>query len=111
MKPEPISAAITRRDFVRASSAIAASALAAGFSSATQAADSPVSPLERTRAGKAAAPVYPHPLLTPAEKFRDVSRGNPKPFTLIGDARPPAMDATRANRWETTWIGGFVAAR
>lgn len=27
-----------------------------------------------------------HPLLTPAEEFRDVSRGNPKPHTLTGEA-------------------------
>src|SRR6185295_10914883 len=28
----------------------------------------------------------PHPFLTPADKFRDVSRGNPKPYALTGDA-------------------------
>ena len=102
MKPEPISAAITRRDFVRASSAIAAAALAAGFSSATQAADSPVSPSDRTRAAKATAPVNTHPLLTPAETFRDVSRGNPKPFTLTNDALVQARLTPETWRLEIT---------
>src|SRR5687768_12048457 len=27
-----------------------------------------------------------HPLLTPADEFVDVSRGNPKPYTLTGEA-------------------------
>ena len=34
----------------------------------------------------AKAPSFPPPLLTPALEFRDVSRGNPKPHTLQGDA-------------------------
>src|SRR5262245_3366859 len=31
-------------------------------------------------------PQTPRKFLTPAAEFRDVSRGNPKPFTLTGDA-------------------------
>lgn len=75
MKPQPTSASITRRDFVRAGSVLAASALATGVSQAP-AADA-----------LAPAPLKPAPpLLTPADKFRDVSRGNPKPHSLKGDA-------------------------
>lgn len=33
-----------------------------------------------------APPGTVHPFLTPADKFEDVSRGNPKPHTLVGDA-------------------------
>ena len=92
MKPSTTSAPLTRRDFVRASSALAASALAAGISNTTQAADAPTPP-------KAAAP---RPFLTPAEKFRDVSRGKPIPHSLKGDALVEARLTPETWRLEIT---------
>jgi hypothetical protein len=65
----------TRRHFVITTSALAASALTGGLSNA-EAADAPAP----------SKPVSPRPFLTPAEKFRDVSRGTPKPHSLTGDA-------------------------
>ena len=94
MKLQTLSEAITRRDFMRASSALAASALAGGLSSAAQAADAPASP--------SAQSAYPHPLLTPAEKFRDVSRGEPRPDTLKGDALVQARLTPETWRLEIT---------
>jgi hypothetical protein len=76
MKPPVRSDSITRRDFVRTTSALAAAALAGDFSSATKAAEADVMP----------SVVTSHPFLTPSDKFRDVSRGNPKPYTLKGEA-------------------------
>ncbi len=70
---------LTRRDFVRASSALAASALAGGLSNTSYAADATASPLAKSVATL-------HPFLTPADKFRDVSRGTPIPHTIKGDA-------------------------
>src|SRR5262249_28274511 len=62
----------TRREFIHAT-ALGASAMAAGgLPMPTNAAE--------------ATPTKPHPLLTAAEDFYDVSRGTPKPFTLTGDA-------------------------
>ncbi|MCA9059757.1 MAG: molybdopterin-dependent oxidoreductase, partial [Planctomycetaceae bacterium] len=43
------------------------------------------------------------PLLTPADQFRDVSRGNPKPHTLSGDA------LVQAGLTEQTWRLEIVA--
>ena len=57
----------TRRDFLQTTAAIAASGLV---------------PLT---AAEEAKPI-PHPFLTPAADFYDVSRGNPKPHTLAGEA-------------------------
>ena len=70
MKTIPV---IARRDFVRATSALAAGALAGGMTRPATAADAPA-------AGQAA-----RPLLTPAAQFRDVSRGTPRPHSLTGD--------------------------
>lgn len=42
------------------------------------------------------------PLLTPADKFEDVSRGNPKPFTLTGDALLKARLTSETWRLEIT---------
>ena len=94
MKLQTLSEAITRRDFMRASSALAASTLAGGLASAAQAADAPASP--------SAQSAYPHPLLTPAEKFRDVSRGEPRPDTLKGDALVQARLTPETWRLEIT---------
>lgn len=80
-EPEPLS----RREFVRTTSALAASALAGGLAGSAIAADAPSAPPSTTPATPAAQP-FPHPLLTPADEFSDVSRGNPKPYTLTGEA-------------------------
>ena len=80
---------ITRRDFVRSTSLLAASAVMAAHSE-THAADTP------------AKTGYPHPILTPAEKFEDVSRGTPKPFTLTGDALVQAQLTPETWRLEIT---------
>ena len=95
MKPPTSSDSITRRDFVRTTSALAASALTGRLSSPAQAAENP-SP------SKPAGSNRPHPLLTPATKFRDVSRGNPKPHTLTGDALVQARLTPESWRLEIT---------
>ncbi len=69
---------LNRRDFVRATSALAASAVAAGLPGSAPAGQ-PTAPSRPT------AGASPHPLLTPQAEFRDVSRGNPRPFTLQGE--------------------------
>lgn len=79
MKPFPSSDPLTRRDFVRTTATLAVSTMAGELSSSTEAAEPPVR-------SKSADTIQPLPLLTPAEKFRDVSRGDPKPHTLRGDA-------------------------
>jgi len=91
MKPSVDS--ISRRDFVRTTSVLAASALAGGFSGTAQAADAPAS--------SSTMPV-PHPILTPAGKFRDVSRGDPKPHTLTGVALVQARLTPETWRLEVT---------
>ncbi len=71
MEPPSHSATLSRRAFVRATSAFAASALA------VEAATGEESKITyKTR----------RPLLTPQADFNDVSRGSPKPFTLMGEA-------------------------
>lgn len=44
----------------------------------------------------------PPPFLTPAEEFEDVSRGDPKPFTLTGEALAKARLTTETWRLEIT---------
>lgn len=85
---------LTRRDFVRATSTLAASALANEFASRAQ----PDNPAVSRRTGA----IQPHPFLTPADKFRDVSRGNPKPYTLTGDALVQARLTPETWRLEIT---------
>jgi DMSO/TMAO reductase YedYZ molybdopterin-dependent catalytic subunit len=94
MKRSFPSESITRRDFVHKTSVLAVTALAGSISRTADAADAPApSSTKAAQLGSAA----PHPLLTPAEKFRDVSRGNPKPHTLKGDA------LVRARLTPETW--------
>lgn len=69
--------AITRRHFVRTGSALAATALTARL---------PEGSLSAAPAPHPSAAASPRPFLTPAGQFRDVSRGNPKPHSLKGDA-------------------------
>lgn len=63
-----------RRTFLRASTAATAATAAMGAGSLSELAKA---------AGSRPAP---HPLLTPAPEFQDVSRGKPKPFDLVGEA-------------------------
>ncbi|MFP6897459.1 MAG: molybdopterin-dependent oxidoreductase [Roseibacillus sp.] len=63
----------SRRSFIQKSTVLAASALAGGTPAGAQV------------VGKAKL-TLPHPVLTPAEDFQNVARGNPKPHTLRGEA-------------------------
>ena len=76
MKQNPETEPLSRREFVRATSALAATALVGKIADSAPAA---------AAASPPSAPA-PHPLLTKAADFTDVSRGNPKPHTLTGDA-------------------------
>ena len=84
MEPPSLFAPLTRRAFVRATSALTASALAG----------------HRADAAEKPACAFPHPLLTHADDFYDVSRGNPKPFTLTGEALTQARLTPDAWRLE-----------
>ncbi len=102
MKPPSQSDPITRRDFVRTTSALAASALAGGLSSKAEAAEAPAPTRTKAAPPKPLGSAYPHPFLTPAGKFRDVSRGEPKPHTLKGDALVQARLTPETWRLEIT---------
>ena len=68
----------------------------------TEAAEAPASPPTKTTPPKTAGPSHSHPLLTPAGKFRDVSRGEPKPHSLKGDALVQARLTPETWRLEIT---------
>src|SRR4051812_16979450 len=82
MDPVPPPHRLSRRDFVRMTSALAATALAGRFADRAVAAEPVIVP---SAGGPATVPSW-RPLLTKADDFADVSRGKPKPFTLTGDA-------------------------
>ncbi len=87
-----------RRHFFRASVAAAgASALLPA-----KAADAPTPLAPKPVRLTPAHSTYPHPLLTLAENFEDVSRGNPKPHTLRGDALVQARLTPETWRLEIT---------
>ncbi len=98
MKTPPDNETLSRRDFVRATSALAATALIGEITHEVQAAET-----LNTTTGitKTSAPT-PHPLLTKADDFTDVSRGNPKPQTLTGDALVQARLTAETWRLEIT---------
>jgi Oxidoreductase molybdopterin binding domain len=98
MNPSTPSDSITRRDFVRASSTLAAAALASGLSDTVQAAESSAI----TVPSKFAGSILPHPFLTPANQFRDVSRGDPKPYALSDNALVQARLTPQTWRLEIT---------
>lgn len=99
MKPNPASEALTRREFVRTTSALAVAAMAGSGPGLAQApAAAPKSKLRPTPGNTG----FPHPLLTPAEHFEDVSRGNPKPHTLTGEALVQARLTPETWRLEIT---------
>ena len=96
MKTPPASTPVTRRDFVRTSSALATLALSSGLSNSALAAAAPASVPAPPK------PAAPRPFLTPADKFRDVSRGTPKPHSLTGDALVQARLTPATWRLEIT---------
>ena len=102
MKTQFQSDSLTRREFVRASSVLAASTLAGGLSSTAQAADASTPPSAKSVAPKAVPSATPFRFLTPADKFRDVSRGTPLPHTLKGDALVQARLTPETWRLEIT---------
>jgi hypothetical protein len=73
-----------------------------GFSNTARAADAQTPSSTRTAPPKPAGSVQSHPFLTPADKFRDVSRGEPKPHTLTGDALVQARLTPETWRLEIT---------
>jgi DMSO/TMAO reductase YedYZ molybdopterin-dependent catalytic subunit len=84
-------APLTRRDFLLSTSALAAGTLVRSSSPAL-AADAPA-PMSAPGSRS---------FLTPAEGFRDVSRGNPKPHSLTGDALVQARLTPETWRLEIT---------
>jgi len=76
--------------------------MAGGLSSTAQAADAPAASSTKAAPPQPAGSAYPHPFLTPADKFRDVSRGDPKPYTLKGDALVQARLTPQTWRVEIT---------
>ncbi len=90
---QPGSEPLSRRDFVRATSALAVVALAGDPAADARAADV---------ANAATAAPAAHPLLTKAADFQDVSRGTPKPHSLTGDALVQARLTDETWRLEIT---------
>ncbi|MEN9576101.1 MAG: hypothetical protein RL514_3956 [Verrucomicrobiota bacterium] len=97
MNPTSPASALNRRDFVRAGSVLAATTLTHALASPVPAAEAPP-----PSATKSPSPAKPPPLLTPADQFRDVSRGNPKPHSLKGDALVQARLTAESWRLEIT---------
>ncbi|RBP43829.1 DMSO/TMAO reductase YedYZ molybdopterin-dependent catalytic subunit [Roseimicrobium gellanilyticum] len=83
MKRTSLSGRLSRREFVRASGLAVSVMAGTGATIKAQVAGVPPAPGSQPAATAAA---HRHPLLTPAAQFEDVSRGNPKPHTLTGDA-------------------------
>lgn len=74
MRPHSSPQSLTRREFVQTASLLSTAALIGGSAHLS------------TGTAFAEESTPERPFLTPADKFRDVSRGNPKPHTLMGDA-------------------------
>lgn len=87
---------ISRRSLL-ASSAVALAATTTGRTE-----DGTAATEQDPRAGLTAAQLCPHPFLTPADDFYNVSRGNPKPYTLQGDALKAARLTPDTWRLEVT---------
>lgn len=86
MTPLSHSDPITRRGFVFKTSALAAATLAGGPPNASLGADAPLPASPKPALPEPDKSTLRHPFLTPADNFEDVSRGNPKPWALKGDA-------------------------
>ncbi|MDB4652433.1 hypothetical protein OAG06_05350, partial [Verrucomicrobia bacterium] len=97
-KPSPPgdAEAISRRAFVSNSAAWTMTSLAAA-----QAIQADILSGAATKQ-TTALPACPHPLLTPAESFNTVARGNPKPHTLTGKALADARMTPETWRLEIT---------
>ena len=93
MSPAPSPGFLNRREFVRATAAAALTGVVESGSGAVHAAESIGKIGTRTSVDS----VVPPTLLTPADLFRDVSRGDPKIFTLSGEA------LTKARLTPETW--------
>jgi hypothetical protein len=102
MKPSTPSRSITRRDFVCTTSALAVAAIAGGLSNTAQTAETPALSSTKAALPKSVGAAPPHPFLTPANEFRDVSRGTPKPHALLGDALVQARLTPETWRLEIT---------
>lgn len=83
---------VSRREFMGTTSTLTATVLTTGLVSSTALPDTTqVSPVDPSANPKQ------HPYLTEASDFRDVSRGDPKPFTLAGE------ELVRARMTDDTW--------
>jgi hypothetical protein len=92
---------LSRRAFVQKATAIAVAAVAGTMPA--EAADAPkAGPANSATPPTIAAAVCPHPYITPAKDFYDVSRGNPKPYTLTGIAQAEARLTPETWRLEIT---------
>ncbi|HEX8910873.1 MAG TPA: molybdopterin-dependent oxidoreductase, partial [Humisphaera sp.] len=106
--PPPATTAptVSRRDVLLGVTA-AASALALGVDAPATAATTPAAPAAASRPATGpttpTAPPSPHPFLTPPDDYYDVSRGSPKPHSLVGDA------LVRARLTPDTWRCEVVA--
>lgn len=89
---------LTRREFMRATAVVAASTLAGGVTADAVAAEAPAAKSIPPRPASS----LPRAFLTPAADFEDVSRGDPKPFTLTGDALAAARLSPETWRLEVT---------
>ena len=102
--PSTIRNSSTRRAFVQ-SAGTAAALLLAGKSLAGGSGSAVVSTAVAATGDGGIAPVppaCPHPFLTPAEEFYDVSRGTPRPHSLTGAARADARLTPETWRLEIT---------
>ena len=81
MNDDHDSRVVSRREFVRTASGMAVGVMITSITSTSGAEAPPTAKVAPPAGG-----VFPHPFLTPADKFEDVSRGSPKPFTLTGEA-------------------------
>ena len=94
MQPNSSPQSLTRREFVQTATVLTSAALCGG---ATQFSGGTALAAEETMPER--------PFLTPADKFRDVSRGTPKPHTLTGDALVQARMTPETWRLEITADG------
>lgn len=88
MSEEQLGSNVTRRDFINAGAACASS-LAISETGLANPADA--TPEKKT------AP-FTKPYLTPGKDFGDVSRGDPKPYKLIGAAQPEPRPTQKSGR-------------
>jgi DMSO/TMAO reductase YedYZ molybdopterin-dependent catalytic subunit len=99
----------SRRTFLQAGS-MAAAGLCGGLAAAAEETKGAgAGPMATPAGGDVPAPPEPHPVLTPAGSFRDVSRGSPKPHSLTGDALTAARLTPESWRLEVV-VDPFTSA-